>query len=294
MSPIPINASMGAAVADRLHRHALAVAAVAQVAAGRRAGRAWAATGLASGCSPCSSVFGPCSTSAVAPATAPGWPGRGRADRAVAGVAGGGLVLLKMLPFDNKSEFQVVVDMPAGSPVEQTAGVLRELGAYLATVPEVTDYQAYAGTAAPINFNGLVRQYDLRASSELGDLQVNLVDKHHRSEQSHAIATRLRPALQAIGERLGAKVKVVEVPPGRRCWRRWWPRSTAPSRRPARRGAAGARHLRQDRFGGRCRRFLDRRGAAHPGAGGSAKAAPPASARPPSWPRCAPAWPARP
>ena len=125
-----------------------------------------------------------------------------------------GLVVLKMLPFDNKSEFQVVVDLPAGSPVEQTAAVLHELGAYLARQPEVTDYQAYAGTAAPINFNGLVRQYDLRASSELGDLQVNLVDKHHRSEQSHAIATRLRPALQQIGQRFGANVKVVEVPPG--------------------------------------------------------------------------------
>lgn len=125
-----------------------------------------------------------------------------------------GLVVLKMLPFDNKSEFQVVVDMPAGTPVERTAAVLRELGAHLGRQPEVTDYQAYAGTAAPINFNGLVRQYDLRASGELGDLQVNLVDKHHRSEQSHAIASRLRPALQEIGRRLGANVKVVEVPPG--------------------------------------------------------------------------------
>ncbi len=125
-----------------------------------------------------------------------------------------GLVVLKMLPFDNKSEFQVVVDMPAGTPLERTAAVLHELGAYLARQPEVTDYQAYAGTAAPINFNGLVRQYYLRAAGELGDLQVNLVDKHHRSEQSHAIATRLRPALQDIGRRYGAKVKVVEVPPG--------------------------------------------------------------------------------
>jgi multidrug efflux pump subunit AcrB len=125
-----------------------------------------------------------------------------------------GLVLLKMLPLDNKSEFQVIVDMPAGTPVEQTAAVLHELGAYLATVPEVTDFQAYAGTAAPINFNGLVRQYYLRAGGEVGDLQVNLVDKHHRSEQSHAIATRLRPALQAIGQRFGANVKIAEVPPG--------------------------------------------------------------------------------
>jgi len=125
-----------------------------------------------------------------------------------------GLVLLKMLPFDNKSEFQVIVDMPAGTPVEQTAAVLRELGNHLATVPEVTDYQAYAGTAAPINFNGLVRQYDLRAGGDVGDLQVNLVGKHERKAQSHAIATRVRPALQQIGARFGANVKVVEVPPG--------------------------------------------------------------------------------
>jgi multidrug efflux pump subunit AcrB len=125
-----------------------------------------------------------------------------------------GLVQLKMLPFDDKSEFQVVVDMPAGTPLERTAAVLRELGAHLATVPEVTDWQAYAGTAAPINFNGLVRQYALRAGGEVGDLQVNLVDKHHRDTQSHAIATRVRPALQEIGRRHGANVKVVEVPPG--------------------------------------------------------------------------------
>jgi multidrug efflux pump subunit AcrB len=125
-----------------------------------------------------------------------------------------GLVLLKMLPFDNKSEFQVLVDMPAGTPVERTAAVLHELGAHLATVPEVTDYQAYAGTAAPINFNGLVRQYYLRSGGEVGDLQVNLVDKHARDAKSHAIATRERPALQAIGARHGANVKVVEVPPG--------------------------------------------------------------------------------
>jgi multidrug efflux pump subunit AcrB len=125
-----------------------------------------------------------------------------------------GLVLLKMLPFDNKSEFQVIVDMPAGTPVEKTAAALREMGDYLATVPELTHYQAYAGTAAPINFNGLVRQYDGRSGGEVGDLQVNLVDKGARSEQSHAIATRLRPELQKIGQRFGANVKVVEVPPG--------------------------------------------------------------------------------
>ena len=125
-----------------------------------------------------------------------------------------GLVVLKMLPFDNKSEFQVVVDLPAGTPVEKTAAVLRALGAHLATVPEVLNYQAYAGTASPINFNGLVRQYDLRAGGEVGDIQVNLVDKAHRKDQSHLIAMRVRPALHAIGARFGANVKVVEVPPG--------------------------------------------------------------------------------
>ena len=125
-----------------------------------------------------------------------------------------GLVVLKMLPFDNKSEFQIVVDMPAGTPLEQTAAVMHELGAYLATVPEVTDYQAYAGTAAPINFNGLVRQYYLRAGGSVGDIQVNLNDKQHRKDQSHAIASRVRPALQQIGQKFSANIKVVEVPPG--------------------------------------------------------------------------------
>jgi multidrug efflux pump subunit AcrB len=124
------------------------------------------------------------------------------------------LVVLKMLPFDNKSEFQIVVDMPAGTPVEATAGVLHAMGEYIATVPEVTDYEAYAGTAAPINFNGLVRQYSLRQDPENGDLQVNLVDKHLRKRQSHEIAAAVRPALERIAGRQGARVKVVEVPPG--------------------------------------------------------------------------------
>lgn len=124
------------------------------------------------------------------------------------------LVVMKMLPFDNKSEFQVVVDMPAGTPPEKTASVLHAMTAYLATISEVTNYQAYVGLSAPINFNGLVRQYYLRSGGEVGDIQVNLVDKHHRSEQSHAIASRVRPALQKIASDMGAKVKVVEVPPG--------------------------------------------------------------------------------
>lgn len=124
------------------------------------------------------------------------------------------IVILKMLPFDNKSEFQVVVDMPVGTPLERTARVLHEIGDYLATVPEVTDYQAYAGTAAPINFNGLVRQYYLRAAPELGDIQVNLLDKHKRSRKSHEIATAVQKPIQEIARRHGANVKIVEVPPG--------------------------------------------------------------------------------
>ena len=124
------------------------------------------------------------------------------------------LVVLKMLPFDNKSELSIVVDLPTGSPVEATAAALADLGAFVATVDEVTDFQAYAGTASPINFNGLVRQYDQRQMPELGELQVNLMDGRHRSRQSHDIAIAIRAALEAIGAKHGAKVKVVEVPPG--------------------------------------------------------------------------------
>jgi multidrug efflux pump subunit AcrB len=123
-------------------------------------------------------------------------------------------VVLKMLPFDNKSEFQVVVDMPEGTPVEQTQRVLDGLALELTKIPEVTNYQTYAGTSAPINFNGLVRQYYLRAEPHQGDIQVNLLDKSHRDRQSHEIAMAARAPLQAIGDRFGANVKVVEVPPG--------------------------------------------------------------------------------
>ncbi|NNM62500.1 MAG: efflux RND transporter permease subunit [Steroidobacteraceae bacterium] len=125
------------------------------------------------------------------------------------------LVVLKMLPFDNKSEFQVIVNMPDGTPVENTARVLSALSGIIRRVPEVTNYQAYAGTAAPIDFNGLVRQYYLRQQGNLGDLQVNLVDKSERSRKSHDIAMAVRPALAALGKRLGAaSIQVVEVPPG--------------------------------------------------------------------------------
>jgi len=129
-------------------------------------------------------------------------------------LAGFKLVVLKMLPFDNKSEFQVILDMPVGTPVEETSRVLHEIGAEVAKIPEVVNYQAYAGTASPINFNGLVRQYYLRASPESGDIQVNLVDKHQRSRKSHEIAMSVREAIEAIGKKAGGNSKVVEVPPG--------------------------------------------------------------------------------
>jgi len=130
------------------------------------------------------------------------------------GLAGVQWVILKMLPFDNKSEFQVVVDMPAGTPLENTAAVLHDMGVYLSKQKEVLDVQTYAGTASPITFNGLVRQYYLRADAEQGDLQVNLIDKNQRSEKSHTIAQRLRPDLEKIALTYGANIKVVEVPPG--------------------------------------------------------------------------------
>ncbi|MFN2349449.1 MAG: efflux RND transporter permease subunit [Thioalkalivibrio sp.] len=123
-------------------------------------------------------------------------------------------VVLKMLPFDDKSEFQVVLDMQEGSSLEQTSRALHEMGAYLATVPEVTNYQVYAGTASPINFNGLVRQYYLREGAHMGDIQVNLLDAKQRDRKSHQVALSVRDPLREITARYGASVKVVEVPPG--------------------------------------------------------------------------------
>jgi multidrug efflux pump subunit AcrB len=124
------------------------------------------------------------------------------------------LVRVKMLPFDNKSEFQVIVDMPEGSPLEQTAAVTREISDYVRTIPEVTDYQMYVGTASPYNFNGLVRHYFLRRGPNVADIQVNLVPKGERKTQSHEIAKRVRPAIQQIALKYEARVKVSEVPPG--------------------------------------------------------------------------------
>jgi multidrug efflux pump subunit AcrB len=124
------------------------------------------------------------------------------------------IVVLKMLPFDNKSELQIIVDLPEGTPLEQTQRVLNELTAYIKTVPEVINLQTYAGTHAPINFNGLVRQYYLREAHHFGDIQVNLVDKKQRQRKSHQIARAMRTELETIAARFAAKIKIAEVPPG--------------------------------------------------------------------------------
>jgi multidrug efflux pump subunit AcrB len=124
------------------------------------------------------------------------------------------LVHVKMLPFDNKSEFQVIVDMPDGTTLEQTTRVAQELARYLGQQAEVQNYQIYSGTAGPYNFNGLVRHYFLRGQPNQADIQVNLLSRHDRSAQSHEIARRLRPELQKIAQRFGARIKVSEVPPG--------------------------------------------------------------------------------
>jgi multidrug efflux pump subunit AcrB len=126
----------------------------------------------------------------------------------------GGLVKVKMLPFDNKSEFQVILDTPEGTTLEETTRIARELALALRTEPEVRDYQIYAGTASPFNFNGLVRHYFLRRGPNVADIQVNLLPKHERSAQSHDIAERVRPRLAAIATQHGATLAVAEVPPG--------------------------------------------------------------------------------
>lgn len=123
-------------------------------------------------------------------------------------------VFVEMLPFDNKSEFQIVIDMPEGTTLEETAGVARAIGDYVGAVPEVTDYQFYVGTASPYNFNGLVRHYFLRGGPHVADIQVNLLPKGERRIQSHEIVKRVRPKIQEIAAKYGARVKVAEVPPG--------------------------------------------------------------------------------
>ena len=130
------------------------------------------------------------------------------------GLVGFGAVQVKMLPFDNKSEFQVILNMPEGSTLEQTARVAREMAAALRTEPEVADYELYVGTASPFNFNGLVRHYFLRRGANVADIQVNLLPKHERTAQSHEIAKRIRPRLSAIAGKYDAAVAIAEVPPG--------------------------------------------------------------------------------
>jgi multidrug efflux pump subunit AcrB len=123
-------------------------------------------------------------------------------------------VTVKMLPFDNKNELQVIIDAPDGTPLEQTVRITREMGDALRTVPEVTDFQMYIGTSAPFNFNGLVRHYYLRKGTNLADIQVNLLHKEERKDQSHDTAKRIRPLVKAIADKYGARVKVAEIPPG--------------------------------------------------------------------------------
>jgi len=124
------------------------------------------------------------------------------------------LVQVKMLPFDNKSEFQVIVDLPEGTTLETTQAAAQDIAAYLHTVPEVDNTQVYAGVAAPFNFNGLVRHYFMRSGANVADIQVNLVAKHHRDRQSHAIAVDVRPGVEEIAARYGARAKIAEIPPG--------------------------------------------------------------------------------
>jgi multidrug efflux pump subunit AcrB len=124
------------------------------------------------------------------------------------------LLKVKMLPFDNKSEFQVILNMPEGTPLERTAAVAREMASVVATIPQVKDVQVYAGCPSPFNFNGLIRHYYFRRGSVIADLQVNLIDRHERKEQSHEIAKLARLRIREIAERYHAKLKVAEVPPG--------------------------------------------------------------------------------
>jgi multidrug efflux pump subunit AcrB len=123
-------------------------------------------------------------------------------------------VVVKMLPFDNKSEFQVIVDMPEGASLEETAAATQALAAKLNQIPEITDYETYIGTASPFNFNGLVRHYYMRRGENVADIQINLTPKGDRSDQSHAIARRVRNLLKPVAEQYGVRMKVAEVPPG--------------------------------------------------------------------------------
>jgi multidrug efflux pump subunit AcrB len=213
MSPIPINSSMGMLIS-------LAVALVFTPWLCRKLlGHGHAAAGQAAEPPPLTLLF----ERILRPFLA-GAAGQSRRHRlywgivgaivVAAGLVAAQLVVLKMLPFDNKSEFQVVAKLPEGATVETTARLLDELSHVIERVPEVSDYEVYAGTSAPINFNGLVRQYYLRQGPELGDIQVNLVDKRHRHRKSHEIVLSVRPALATIARQYSASVQLVEVPPG--------------------------------------------------------------------------------
>ncbi|MEW6238476.1 MAG: efflux RND transporter permease subunit [Candidatus Omnitrophota bacterium] len=125
-----------------------------------------------------------------------------------------GWVPLKMLPFDNKNELQLVIDMPEGTTLEQTDAVAREYEDFLRRVPEVTDFTSYVGTSSPMDFNGMVRHYYFRQSENMADIRINLAHKKYRKQQSHTIALRLRNDITAIAKKYSANVKIVEAPPG--------------------------------------------------------------------------------
>ncbi len=219
MSPIPINASTGMLISL-----AIAFVITPWMAAKYLKPHTSTTNHSHDHASKLDRLFSSLAQKLLAPLVAAGNDSRTKRHRLYAGVLAAivfavalpvlGIVVLKMLPFDNKSEFQVVVDMPEGTPVEDTRRVLVALANELRRVSEVESLQLYAGTAAPINFNGLVRQYYLRSNPDMGDIQVNLIEKQHRDRSSHAIALAVRTPLQEIGKKLGANVKVVEVPPG--------------------------------------------------------------------------------
>ncbi len=123
-------------------------------------------------------------------------------------------VPLKLLPFDNKNEFQIVLDLPEGTPLEATDAVVRRFETYLETVPEITNFVSYSGIASPMDFNGMVRHYFLRKAGNVADIRVNLVDKDDRAQQSHALVLRLRKDLEKIAAANGVAMKIVETPPG--------------------------------------------------------------------------------
>ena len=130
------------------------------------------------------------------------------------GLVAARLVQVKMLPFDNKSEFQVILDLPEGTTLESSNAAAHEIAAYLRTLSEVKSTEVYAGTAAPFNFNGLVRHYFMRQGANVADVQVNLLPKHDRNRQSHEIAVSARAGVDSIARLYGARAKIAEIPPG--------------------------------------------------------------------------------